>query len=304
METDLLMDADLELQATSVTPELEKQLVQKCERVVESRVEEARSLIQDFDNQVYLANHELGAKAGELIRKAKEEMQKEFFETKQQMELLRSQILAAQDRREEEEAKLAKGESSGTSPFALASDLSNLPEDGTEPPLAMTYRGYTIVGRDRIGTILQIAKQEGYVPESLFRDPQRELEKALDGLSLGVEGEDVRKRRTRRRRRARRNPGGRRKVTHPSRIPPRRDEAVELQRANADLLRIRAEREQLRLELQALRAHCHARGIGEPRVPLPPASHCERPQLGFYKGRRPHFNPRRMAPARSRPDRR
>jgi hypothetical protein len=120
----------------------------------------------------YLANHELGAKAGELIRKAKEEMQKEFFETKQQMELLRDQILAVRDRREEEEARLAKGESSGTSSFALASDLSNLLEDGTEPPLAMTYQGYTIVGRDRVGTLLQIAKQEGYILELLFRDPQ------------------------------------------------------------------------------------------------------------------------------------
>ncbi len=56
----------------------------------------------------------------------------------------------------------------------------------------------------------------------------------------------------------------------------------ELRPATADLIRIRTEREQLWLELSALKAHCHATGVGEPRIPLPPVSRVGYGKKGFF----------------------
>ena len=56
----------------------------------------------------------------------------------------------------------------------------------------------------------------------------------------------------------------------------------ELRLATADLIRIRDEREQLRLELSALKAHCRATGVGEPRIPLPPVSSAGYGKMGFF----------------------
>ena len=74
-----------------------------------------------------------------------------------------------------------------------------------------------------------------------------------------------------------RNPSrrGAKATPRPSR-PPRVGKPLslgvkeELRLATADLIRIRAEREQLRLELSALKAHCHATGVGKPRIPNHP----------------------------------
>jgi hypothetical protein len=86
-----------------------------------------------------------------------------------------------------------------------------------------------------------------------------------------------------------RNPSrrGAKATPRPSR-PPRVGKPLslgvkeELRLATADLIRIRAEREQLRLELSALKAHCHATGVGKPRIPQPPASRAGYGKVGFF----------------------
>ena len=93
-----------------------------------------------------------------------------------------------------------------------------------------------------------------------------------------VEGALTKSAKRRLRRKAKKPLQERRKTTPRPPRPPRVDKPMslgvreEFRLAPADLIRIRAEREQLRLELSALKAHCHATGVGEPRIPLPPVS--------------------------------
>jgi len=113
------------------------------------------------------------------------------------------------------------------------------------------------------------------------KDPAPEKETVKDGAPTKstTEAALTKSAKRRQRRKAKKPLQERRKATPRPPRPPRVDRPLslgvreELRLATADLIRIRAEREQLRLELSALKAHCRATGVGEPRIPLPPVSH-------------------------------
>ena len=121
------------------------------------------------------------------------------------------------------------------------------------------------------------------------KDPAPEGESAKDGASIKPTSNAAltKSAKRRQRRRAKKPLQEKRKATPRPLRPPRVDKPLslgvreELRLATADLIRIRAEREQLRLELSALKAHCRATGIGEPRIPLPPVSCAGYGKIGF-----------------------
>ncbi len=141
-----------------------------------------------------------------------------------------------------------------------------------------------------------LAALEGHLVRVLLaggtaKDPApAERETAKDNVPTKpmTEGALTKSTKRRLRRKAKKPLQERRKATpRPSR-PPRVDKPLslgvreELRLATADLIRIRAEREQLRLELSALKAHCHATGVGKPRIPLPPVSRAGYGKMGFF----------------------
>lgn len=274
---------------------LEEQLASRCDELVTQAV---KMHTNNFDTQVYLAGEEFDLVARKAVTEVREQAAQGLNEAKKEIAGLRQHVeeLRASLRREErrEERPMVIEEDYTPRPLSLADDLGNLPGEDEPVPLALTYCGRTIAGPERVALALKCARRLGHIPESVYQDPLDSLENELSKLTLKngdqtvqekpVEARSVtpgnsrRRRRRRTRKPARDNQGRIAKRPRPGRVE------IELRQANADLIRIRAEREQLRLELLALKTHCRATGVGEPRIPLPPGS-----RLGYGKIHFLHF---------------
>jgi hypothetical protein len=244
-----------------------------------------------IDDQVLFAQCEFDQAAKRVIKDVQAEAARTLEEARKEIAGLREHVKQLEGHFREEDESMGEV-APPYKPFALADDFSNMPAEGTPPPMVMTYRGRTLAGHGRVGLALLSVRRLGRIPESVYRDPLGDLDNELNRLSLGKTPEETgmdagdstppakeqnAKKRKRRQRRPRR-PARERRESRPyyPRLPQFREPAWrpsnELKQAQADLVRIRAERERLRLEVQALKSHCRSSGIGEPRVPLPPAS--------------------------------
>jgi len=259
------------------------------------REEMGKALKEDMDafgDQVLYATSELDQAARKALKDFQEEAARSLQEAKKEIAGLREHVKQLEGHFREEDASMRDADKVTIEPFALADDLSNLPAEDSPLPLALTYRGRTLTTHARVSLALHSARRLGHIPEAVFQDPLDSLGSEMNRLSLekdlGDSGLDVgmtppqpeRKAASKRRRRQRRprRPARERREAQP-RFPrpirsrePAWQPSAELRQAQADLMRIRAERERLRLEVLALKTHCRSTGVGEPRVPLPPAS--------------------------------
>jgi hypothetical protein len=234
---------------------LEERLSLRCDSLVKAEVASAlREHLSQLDSQLSLAT----ANVDLSVFEAKVEIEKEFSS---ELQLARKEIVGLR----EQVKTLGRLQVAGRP--AVEPEVPTVPQEGDPGvhPLE-ALEGHLV----RMSLAAKAAKdstpmEEGTPKEGVPTKPT-------------AEGALTKSARRRMRRKAKKPLQERRKATPRPPRPPKVDRPLslgvkeELRLATADLIRIRAEREQLRLELSALKAHCHATGVGEPRIPLPPVS--------------------------------
>jgi hypothetical protein len=243
---------------------LEERLSLRCDSLVKAGVAAAlKDHLSQLDNQLSLA----AANVDLSVFEAKVEIEKEFSSELQQA---RKEIVGLREQvKTLGEARVVGGPS--IDPEVTIVPSGN--EPGVHPLVALE------------GHLVRMSLAGGAA-----KDPAPEGETVKDDAPSkpATEAALTKSAKRRQRRKAKKPLQERRKATPRPVRPPRVDRPLslgvreELRLATADLIRIRDEREQLRLELSALKAHCRATGVGEPRIPLPPVSSAGYGKMGFF----------------------